>query len=60
VEEALAHPYVAQFRSQEEEVTCDHVIKIMINDNKKFSIAKYRDALYEDIARKKREQRKIW
>jgi len=36
------------------------VIKIGINDNKKFGIKKYREALYVDIARKKQEQRKKW
>jgi len=37
---------------------CEKAIKITINDNKKFDIAKYRDALYEDIAIRKRQQRK--
>jgi len=54
----LKHPYVSQFRSPEEEIVCDKVIKITINDNKKFDIAKYRDALYDAIAKRKREKRK--
>jgi len=53
IEELLHHPYVSQFSSPEEEITCDRVIKIGINDNKKFGIKKYREALYMDIAKKK-------
>ena len=53
VEEALRHPYVAQFSSPDEELTCDRVIAIPINDNKKFGIKKYREALYQDIAKRK-------
>ncbi len=58
MEQALQHPYVSQFRCSDEEIVCDKVITITINDNKKFDIAKYRNALYEDIAKRKREQRK--
>lgn len=31
-----------------------------MNDNKKFSIREYRQALYNDIVKKKKEQRKKW
>ena len=31
-----------------------------MNDNKKFSIREYREALYNDIIKKKKEQRKRW
>lgn len=31
-----------------------------MNDNKKFSIREYREALYNDIIKKKKEQRKKW
>ena len=31
-----------------------------MNDNKKFSIREYREALYNDIVKKKKEQRKKW
>ena len=59
-EEALKHKYVEQFSSPEEEIVCDSIIKISMNDNKKFSIREYREALYNDIAKQKKEQRKKW
>jgi len=31
-----------------------------MNDNKKFSIREYREALYNDIIKKKKDQRKKW
>ena len=31
-----------------------------MNDNKKFSIKEYREALYADISKRKKEQRKKW
>ena len=34
--------------------------EISMNDNKKFSIREYREALYNDIIKKKKEQRKKW
>ena len=60
IEQLLKHPYVAQFSSPEEEIRCNRVIQISIDDNQKFGIKKYREALYQDIARKKQEQRKKW
>jgi len=59
-EESLKHKYVEQFSSPEEEIVCDTIIKISMNDNKKFSIREYREALYADIAKRKKEQRKKW
>ena len=59
-EESLKHKYVEQFSSPEEEIVCDSIIKISMNDNKKFSIREYREALYADIAKRKKEQRKKW
>jgi mitogen-activated protein kinase 15 len=55
VESALKHRYVAQFSCIEEEISCDHVIAINMDDNHKFSIREYRDALYNDIAKRKKE-----
>jgi mitogen-activated protein kinase 15 len=59
VEEALRHKYVTEFHSPEEEINCPHVIEISMDDNKKFSIKEYREALYEDISKRKKEQRKL-
>jgi len=58
IEEALRHKYVEQFSSPEEELVCDHIITIPMDDNVKFTVKEYRDAIYADIAKKKKEQRK--
>lgn len=57
VEEALKHKYMEQFSSPEEEIVCDHVIDIPMDDNTKFAVKEYRDAIYDDIKEKKRKQR---
>lgn len=53
--EALAHPYVAQFHNPDDEPSCSRTITIPINDNHKYSIQEYRDKLYAEILKKKRE-----
>lgn len=57
-EEALEHPYLADFHVPAEETVCNRIITISIDDNHKFSIADYRSQLYEDIVAKKNEQRR--
>jgi mitogen-activated protein kinase 15 len=57
-EEALKHPYVALFHNEAEELVCDKPIKIAFDDNIKYSISEYRDKLYADIVKKKKESRK--
>jgi mitogen-activated protein kinase 15 len=49
VQQALEHPYVGQFHNPAEEITCEKTIVIPINDNKKMSVATYRDELYTSI-----------
>lgn len=46
VEEALAHPYVAQFRHKEEETSFRGHITLELDDNTHFDIQRYRDFLY--------------
>jgi len=58
VEEALRHRYVEQFSSPEEEIICENVIEVPMDDNTKFTVKEYRDAIYADISKKKKEQRK--
>ncbi|KAF6266005.1 mitogen-activated protein kinase 5 [Scenedesmus sp. NREL 46B-D3] len=53
--EALRHPYVAQFHNADDEPSCSRVITIPINDNHKYSIQEYRDKLYSEILKRKRE-----
>ena len=57
-EQALKHPYVAQFHNPEEEPICEKKIFIPIDDNQKFSIREYRNKLYSDIHKRKKEMRK--
>ena len=58
VEEALEHPYVAFFHHPEEEIICDRIIKIPMDDNHKYTVKEYRQKLYDDILKRKREIRK--
>ena len=45
-EEALRHPYLAQFHNPADEPSCDHIISIPIDDNTKYTIQEYREKLY--------------
>uniref|UniRef100_A0A7S1PHS2 Protein kinase domain-containing protein n=1 Tax=Percolomonas cosmopolitus TaxID=63605 RepID=A0A7S1PHS2_9EUKA len=56
-EEALKHPYLKKFYKTSEEPTCEQVIKLYFNDNSKYTVAQYRDKLYQEI-KKRRERRK--
>ena len=56
-DQALKHPYVSQFHQDEDEPCCKKVIDIPLDDHK-YSIKEYRDKLYNDIHKKKKEQRK--
>jgi len=55
VQQALEHPYVQDFRSLEEEIVIEKPIEVDMDDNKKFTIKEYRDALYNEISKKKKE-----
>uniref|UniRef100_A0A7S1T7A9 Mitogen-activated protein kinase n=1 Tax=Tetraselmis chuii TaxID=63592 RepID=A0A7S1T7A9_9CHLO len=57
-EEALRHPYVAQFHNAAEEPSCSRTVTIPINDNTKYSISEYREKLYSEIVKRKKELRK--
>ena len=57
-EQALKHPYVAQFHNPDDEQNCLRKINIPIDDNQKFSIREYRNKLYADIHKRKKELRK--
>jgi len=58
VEEALEHPYVADFHDLEKEITCKKIVKIPIDDNIKYSVKDYRQKLYDDILQRKKAIRK--
>ncbi|EGR29236.1 protein kinase domain protein [Ichthyophthirius multifiliis] len=59
-EQALEHKYVNEFHNIQEEHVCNKPIEIPLNDHEKFSIKKYREALYADISERKKQQRKKW
>jgi len=48
-DQALEHPYLEQFHNVEEEIAFEHPIQIPISDNKKLSVAAYRDELYNSV-----------
>jgi mitogen-activated protein kinase 15 len=56
--QCLEHPFVAQFHNPSDEPNCTKKINIPIDDNQKFSIRDYRNKLYYDIQKKRRDQRK--
>jgi len=60
VEEALEHPYVETFHKteKEKEIVCDKIIKIPMDDNTKYTVKEYRQRLYDDIMKRKREIKK--
>jgi len=55
-EQALEHPYLAPFHNTDEEIRCEKEIKMPIDDNKKLTVAAYREHLYNSI--KLAEERK--
>merc|ERR1719436_253382 len=55
---ALRHPYCAQFHNPEEEWDCPRAIRIPIDDNTKLSVSDYRNRLYSEVLKKKKEQRR--
>ena len=57
-EEALRHPYLAQFHNPADEPSCDHIISIPIDDNTKYTIQEYREKLYGEIVKRKKELRR--
>jgi len=56
-EQALDHPYVAQFHNILDEPARDTDIDIELDDNTKFTPQKYREELYLHIKKKKKELR---
>jgi len=56
-EQALKHPYVSQFHHPQSEISATRAVSVSLNDNEKKSTAVYRDTLYAEVARMKREGR---
>ncbi|KAL2642499.1 hypothetical protein R1flu_010086 [Riccia fluitans] len=57
-EEASRHPYLAQFHNSAEESICTRIVRLPIDDNRKFTISEYRERLYQEIVQRKKEIRK--
>jgi len=57
-EQTLRHPYLADFHNPDDEPEAGRIIKTPIDDNKKFGIREYRDKLYQEISKKKKEVRR--
>ncbi|MCO5555526.1 hypothetical protein L7F22_009071 [Adiantum nelumboides] len=57
-EQALQHPYLSQFHNPMDEPICNRGIRIPIDDNTKFTIQEYRERLYSEIVRRKKEIRR--
>lgn len=55
-EQALEHPFVAKFHDAQNEPSCPP-IKILVSDNEKKSVSEYRDLLYAEIIKRKKEVR---
>merc|ERR1712224_861253 len=53
-EEALQHPYFAQFYSPEKEPKYNHLITSKLDDNIVYSINQYRKNIYAHVVRKKK------
>ena len=60
VKQALEHPYVSDFHEQysETEIERDKPVHIPIDDNVKYTVKEYRQKLYDDILRRKKEIRR--
>jgi len=58
VEQALEHAYVSDFHDKSKEIASTKAIKISIDDNIKYTVKDYRQKLYDDILKKKKEIKK--
>uniref|UniRef100_S4RYP7 Mitogen-activated protein kinase 15 n=1 Tax=Petromyzon marinus TaxID=7757 RepID=S4RYP7_PETMA len=56
-EEALGHPYVAQFHNPQTELAVDYDV-VPVDDDTRLSVAEYRNKLYELILERKMDVRK--
>jgi mitogen-activated protein kinase 15 len=57
-EEALAHPFVAQFHDTAQEITATRILRIRLDDDTKYSTDHYRKKLYQEIKKRKEAARK--
>ena len=60
IEEALEHPFLENFKESGEYKVLEKTVEIPIDENTRFSTSVYQEALYNEIIRKKKEQRRKW
>ena len=60
IDQALEHPFLENFRDSEDYHVLNKTVEIPIDENTRFSTSVYQEALYNEIIRKKKEQRKKW
>ena len=58
-DQALRHPYVAQFHNSADEPSAGRVYVLPISDNTKYTVGEYRDRLYSEILKKKKEMARL-
>eukprot|EP01004_Peranema_trichophorum_P004462 NODE_3383_length_1360_cov_65.860146_g2946_i0.p1 GENE.NODE_3383_length_1360_cov_65.860146_g2946_i0~~NODE_3383_length_1360_cov_65.860146_g2946_i0.p1 ORF type:complete len:358 (+),score=35.93 NODE_3383_length_1360_cov_65.860146_g2946_i0:61-1134(+) len=56
-QEALKHPYVSLFHNSDEPVA-DSPILIAFNDDMKYTVSEYREKLYSEMVKKKRDKKR--
>eukprot|EP00756_Hemistasia_phaeocysticola_P063615 Hpha_TRINITY_DN7091_c0_g1::TRINITY_DN7091_c0_g1_i1::g.22844::m.22844/K19603/MAPK15; mitogen-activated protein kinase 15 len=54
----LKHPFVSMFHDPHHETVCPAAVTIPFDDDTKYSVQEYRDKLYNEISKRKRELRK--
>merc|ERR1712232_4480 len=57
--ESLCQVFVSQFATEEDLLDCGSIIRIPLDDNTKLTAQDYRERLYDDVQKKKREQRRL-
>ncbi|CAD8181801.1 unnamed protein product [Paramecium octaurelia] len=61
VEQALTHPYMAEFLGSEDETVIDFPVQTFMDDNVQYSIEEYMTALYQHINQKQQQiQHQNW
>lgn len=58
IDQAIGHPYLAQFHNSSEEPVLTSPIQISLDDNKRLKIGDYRRYLYKKIVERKKQLRK--
>lgn len=57
IENALKHPFISQFHNESDEPLAKSPIRIMVDDNTKYSASDYRQRLYNEIVKKKKRSK---